>query len=128
MTSRLSKKVDPFIEVDSQSGYIVRYAMAKDKSWTAVPIRLPVIVSAWTIEQAREKASEGIRMWLEGAREIGHAIPDPESPPEERHLERERFDKAMKQILSVSKVELDRRLAAAKKGKTGKRYPRGGTS
>lgn len=35
----------------------------------------------------------------------------------------ERFDKAMDKILSVSKKELDKRLAAAKKAKMGKRYP-----
>jgi hypothetical protein len=34
------------------------------------------------------------------------------------------FDRAMTQILSVSKEELDRRLAEAKKTKTGKRYPK----
>ncbi|HEV2709817.1 MAG TPA: hypothetical protein VGU67_06385 [Edaphobacter sp.] len=33
-----------------------------------------------------------------------------------------KFDKAMDKIMSVSKEELDRRLAAAKKAKTGKRY------
>jgi hypothetical protein len=36
----------------------------------------------------------------------------------------QRFDKAMDKILSVSKQELDRRLAEAKKNKTGKRYPK----
>jgi DNA-binding HxlR family transcriptional regulator len=36
----------------------------------------------------------------------------------------ERFDKVMKKILSVSKKELDRRLAEAKKNKIGKRYPK----
>lgn len=36
----------------------------------------------------------------------------------------EKFDKAMDKILSVSKAELDRRLAVAKKAKTGKRYPK----
>ena len=36
----------------------------------------------------------------------------------------EKFDKAMDKIMSVSKKELDRRLAAAKKAKTGKRYPK----
>jgi hypothetical protein len=36
----------------------------------------------------------------------------------------EKFDKAMDKIMSVSKAELDRRLAAAKKAKTGKRYPK----
>lgn len=36
----------------------------------------------------------------------------------------EKFDKAMGKIMSVSKEELDRRLAAAKKAKTGKRYPK----
>lgn len=35
-----------------------------------------------------------------------------------------KFDKAMDKILSVSKEELDRRLKAAKKAKTGKRYPK----
>jgi hypothetical protein len=34
----------------------------------------------------------------------------------------ERFDKAMDKIMSVSKEELDRRLAEAKAAKTGKRY------
>lgn len=34
----------------------------------------------------------------------------------------EKFDKAMDTIMSVTKEELDRRLAAAKKAKTGKRY------
>jgi hypothetical protein len=33
-----------------------------------------------------------------------------------------KFDKAMDKIMSVSKAELDRRLAEAKKAKTGKRY------
>jgi hypothetical protein len=36
----------------------------------------------------------------------------------------ENFDKAMDKIMSVSKKELDRRLAEAKKAKTGKRYPK----
>jgi hypothetical protein len=36
----------------------------------------------------------------------------------------EKFDKAMDKIMSVSKAELDRRLEAAKKDKTGKRYPK----
>lgn len=36
----------------------------------------------------------------------------------------ETFDKAMDQIMSVSKEELDRRVAAAKKAKKGKRYPK----
>jgi hypothetical protein len=36
----------------------------------------------------------------------------------------EKFDKAMDKIMSVSKEELDRRLAEAKKSKTGKRYPK----
>lgn len=36
----------------------------------------------------------------------------------------EKFDKAMDKIMSVSKQELDRRLAEAKKNKTGKRYPK----
>jgi hypothetical protein len=35
-----------------------------------------------------------------------------------------KFDKAMDKIMSVSKQELDRRLAEAKKNKTGKRYPK----
>jgi hypothetical protein len=35
----------------------------------------------------------------------------------------EKSDKAMDKIMSVSKQELDRRLDAAKKAKTGKRYP-----
>jgi hypothetical protein len=35
-----------------------------------------------------------------------------------------KFDKAMDKIMSVSKEELDRRLAEAKKAKTGKRYPK----
>jgi hypothetical protein len=38
----------------------------------------------------------------------------------------DKFDKAMDKILSVSKEELDRRLAAAKKAKIGKRYPKQG--
>lgn len=33
-----------------------------------------------------------------------------------------KFDKAMDKIMSISKKELDRRLAEAKKSKTGKRY------
>ena len=36
----------------------------------------------------------------------------------------EKFDKAMDKIMSVTKEELDRRLEAAKKAKTGKRYPK----
>jgi hypothetical protein len=36
----------------------------------------------------------------------------------------EKFDKAMDKIMSVSKKELDRRLAEAKATKTGKRYPK----
>jgi hypothetical protein len=36
----------------------------------------------------------------------------------------EKFDKAIDKIMSVSKQELDRRLAEAKKSKTGKRYPK----
>jgi hypothetical protein len=36
----------------------------------------------------------------------------------------ERFDKAMDKIMSVSKEELDRRIAEAKKNKTGARYPK----
>ena len=35
-----------------------------------------------------------------------------------------KFDKAMGKIMSVSKEELDGRLAAAKAAKTGKRYPK----
>ncbi|MBB5345356.1 hypothetical protein [Tunturibacter empetritectus] len=35
-----------------------------------------------------------------------------------------KFDKAMEKIMSVSKEELDRRIAEAKKAKTGKRYPK----
>lgn len=35
-----------------------------------------------------------------------------------------KFDKAMDKIMSVSKEELDRRIAAAKKAKAGKRYPK----
>ena len=35
-----------------------------------------------------------------------------------------KFDKAMDKIMSVSKKELDRRLAEAKAAKTGKRYPK----
>lgn len=35
-----------------------------------------------------------------------------------------KFDKAMDKIMSVSKEELERRLEAAKKAKTGKRYPK----
>jgi hypothetical protein len=33
-----------------------------------------------------------------------------------------KFDKAMDKIMSVSKAELDKRIEAAKKAKTGKRY------
>jgi len=36
----------------------------------------------------------------------------------------EKFDKAMDKILSVSHEELKKRMAAAKKAKTGKRYPK----
>jgi len=36
----------------------------------------------------------------------------------------EKFDKAMDKIMSLSKAELDRRLEAAKKTKTGKWYPK----
>jgi hypothetical protein len=36
----------------------------------------------------------------------------------------EKFDKAMDKIMSVSKEELDRRIAEAKKNKTGARYPK----
>jgi|GEM_PF-2966488 len=39
-----------------------------------------------------------------------------DKPTEEFH----KFDKAMDKIMSVSKAELDKRLAAAKKAKTGK--------
>ena len=42
----------------------------------------------------------------------------------EKSKEFEKFDKAMDKIMSVSKEELDRRIAAAKKAKTGKRYPK----
>jgi hypothetical protein len=42
----------------------------------------------------------------------------------EQSEEFEKFDKAMDKIMSVSKKELDRRLAEAKKNKTGKRYPK----
>jgi len=35
-----------------------------------------------------------------------------------------KFDEAMDKIMSISKAELDKRLAAAKKAKTGKRYPK----
>ena len=35
-----------------------------------------------------------------------------------------KFDKAMDKIMSVSKAELDRRIAAARQAKTGKRYPK----
>lgn len=38
-----------------------------------------------------------------------------------RMTEREKFDAAMKKILSVSKVELQRRLEAEKAAKVGKR-------
>jgi hypothetical protein len=44
-----------------------------------------------------------------------------------RSEEFEKFDKAMDKIMSVSKEELDRRLAAAKKAKKAKkgtRYPK----
>jgi len=41
------------------------------------------------------------------------------------HVEEfEKFDEAMDKIMSVSKAELDKRLEAAKKAKTGKRYPK----
>jgi hypothetical protein len=36
----------------------------------------------------------------------------------------EKFDKAIDKIMSVSPEELKRRIAAAKKAKTGKRYPK----
>jgi hypothetical protein len=36
----------------------------------------------------------------------------------------QKFDKAMDKIMSVSHDELKRRIAAAKKAKTGKRYPK----
>jgi hypothetical protein len=35
-----------------------------------------------------------------------------------------KFDKAMDKIMSVSHDELKKRIAAAKKAKTGKRYPK----
>jgi hypothetical protein len=44
--------------------------------------------------------------------------------PADNSEEFEKFDKAMEKIMSVSKKELDRRLAAAKAAKTGKRYPK----
>ena len=43
------------------------------------------------------------------------------SKPSEEFI---KFDKAMDKTMSVSKKELDRRLAEAKKAKTGKRYPK----
>lgn len=42
-----------------------------------------------------------------------------EDKPSEEFL---KFDKAMDNIMAVSKEELNRRLAAAKKAKTGRRY------
>jgi hypothetical protein len=36
----------------------------------------------------------------------------------------EKFDKAMDKIMSISKEELERRLADAKKAKKGTRYPK----
>lgn len=36
----------------------------------------------------------------------------------------EKFDRLMDVTMSVSKAELDKRLEAAKKAKTGKRYPK----
>jgi hypothetical protein len=42
-------------------------------------------------------------------------------PNKKESEEFKRFDKAMDKIMSVSKEELDRRIAAAKKAKTGKR-------
>jgi hypothetical protein len=41
-----------------------------------------------------------------------------------RSNEFKRFDLAMEEILSVSPEELKKRLAAAKKAKIGKRYPK----
>ena len=43
---------------------------------------------------------------------------------EEQSEEFDNFDKAMDKIMSVSKEELDKRIAAAKAAKTGKRYPK----
>jgi len=43
---------------------------------------------------------------------------------DKRSEEFEKFDKAMDKVMSVSKKELDRRIAEAKKNKTGKRYPK----
>jgi len=43
-------------------------------------------------------------------------------PPKKHSEDFKRFDKAMGKILSVSKEELNRRLAEAKKNETGKRY------
>jgi hypothetical protein len=43
---------------------------------------------------------------------------------EDNSEEFEKFDKAMDKIMSVSKKELDKRLAEAKAAKTGKRYPK----
>ena len=36
----------------------------------------------------------------------------------------QKFDKAMDKIMTVSKVELDKRVEAAKKAKTGKCFPK----
>lgn len=36
----------------------------------------------------------------------------------------ENFDKAMDKVMSVSKAELERRIAVAKESKTGKRFPK----
>ncbi len=36
----------------------------------------------------------------------------------------QKFDKAMDKIMSVSKAEVDKRVEAAKKAKTGKRFPK----
>jgi len=119
------KPGDHLIEVDSVSGYLVRYEMEKNRSWSARPMRLvDVVASEKTIEEARVKVADAIQLYLENQIEHGWKVPDPESPLEERQLERDRFDKAMGKILSVSKEESDRRLAAAKSAKTGKRYPK----
>ena len=119
------KPGDHFIEVDHASGYLVRYEMEKNRSWSARPMRLvDVVASEKTVEEARTKVAEAIQLYLENQRENGWKVPDPESPLEEQQLERDRFDKAMGVILTVSKEEVDRRLAAAKSVKTGKRYPK----
>lgn len=43
-----------------------------------------------------------------------------QKPPKEF----DKFDKAMEKIMTVSKDELEKRLAAAKESKTGKCYPK----